>query len=164
MFFMSGSKGDLNARAAYLHMAADAGIAFGVMMAGTLIWLTGQFWIDPVVSLLIGGIIVAGTWSLLRDSFNLAMDAVPEGIDLYAVEQHLRSYPEISDIHHLHIWGMSTTQVALTVHLVKADGVIDNDLLKRIEADLKGEFHIEHATLQLESGLEKAVPCNSPGC
>jgi cobalt-zinc-cadmium efflux system protein len=164
MLFMSGSKGDLNARGAYLHMAADAGIALGVVIAGGLIWLTGQFWIDPVVSLIIGTIIVVGTWSLLRDSFNLAMDAVPEGIDLKAVEQHLRSYPEITDIHHLHIWGMSTTQVALTVHLVKADAVIDNGLLKKIEDDLKNEFHIEHATIQLESGLGKAVPCSAPDC
>jgi cobalt-zinc-cadmium efflux system protein len=135
-----------------------------VVVAGALIWLTGQFWIDPVVSLFIGGVIVVGTWSLLRDSFNLAMDAVPEGIDLHAVEQHLRSYPEVTDIHHLHIWGMSTTQVALTVHLVKADGTIDNELLKRIEHDLKDEFQIEHSTIQFESGLEKAVPCGTPVC
>ena len=164
MLFMSGSKGDLNARGAYLHMAADAGIAFGVVVAGVLIWLTGQFWIDPVVSLVIGGIIVVGTWGLLRDSFSLAMDAVPEGIDLHAVEQHLRSYPEITDIHHLHIWGMSTTQTALTVHLVVADGVIDNALLCRIESDLKEEFHIEHSTIQFESGLEQAAPCGKPVC
>jgi cobalt-zinc-cadmium efflux system protein len=164
LLFISGSKGDLNARGAFLHMAADAGIALGVVIAGALIWLTGQFWIDPVVSLIIGAVIVMATWSLLRDSFNLAMDAVPEGIDLHAVERHLRSYPGITDLHHLHIWGMSTTQVALTVHLVKGDGAIDNDLLTRIESDLKHEFQIEHATIQLESGLAKAVPCNAPGC
>jgi cobalt-zinc-cadmium efflux system protein len=164
LLFMSGSKGDLNARAAYLHMAADAGIALGVVVAGVLIWMTGQAWIDPVVSLLIGGIIVIGTWDLLCASFNLAMDAVPEGIDLRAVERHLRSYREITELHHLHIWGMSTTQVALTVHLVKADGVIDNDLLKRIEISLKDKFQIEHATIQLENGLEPAHPCGAPGC
>jgi cobalt-zinc-cadmium efflux system protein len=164
LLFMSGSNGDLNARGAYLHMAADAGIALGVVIAGVLIWTTGQSWIDPVVSLVIGGVIVLGTCDLLRDSFNLAMDAVPEGVDLQAVEQHLRSYPEITDIHHLHIWGMSTTQIALTVHLVKADGVIDNELLKRIEDDLKEEFHIEHSTIQLESGLEKSIPCSTPVC
>jgi cobalt-zinc-cadmium efflux system protein len=162
--FMSGSKGDLNARGAYLHMAGDAAIALGVVVAGAVIWATGFSWIDPVVSLVIGGFIVAATWGLLRDSFNLAMDAVPEGIDLHAVEQHLRSYSEITDVHHLHIWGMSTTQVALTVHLVKNDGAIDNDLLRRIEEDLKEEFRIEHATIQLESGLGKAAPCNAPGC
>jgi cobalt-zinc-cadmium efflux system protein len=164
LLFMSGSKGDLNARGAYLHMAGDAAIALGVVVAGALIWATGLSWIDPVVSLIIGGLIVVATWGLLRDSFNLAMDAVPEGIDLKAVEQHLRSYPEITGCHHLHIWGMSTTQVALTVHLVKGDGAIDNGLLQRIESGLKEEFQIEHATIQFESGLEPAVPCHAPGC
>jgi cobalt-zinc-cadmium efflux system protein len=162
--FMSGSKGDLNVRGAFLHMAADAGIALGVVVAGLIIWLTAQFWIDPVVSLLISGVVIAGTWRLLRDSFNLAMDAVPEGIDLHAVENHLRGYPEIADVHHLHIWAMSTTQVALTAHLVKSDGVIDNALLQRIEHDLRDEFKIEHATLQLESGSTQAEPCTTPGC
>ncbi len=164
LLFMSGSKGDLNVRGAFLHMAADAGIALGVVVAGLIIWLAAQFWIDPVVSLLISGVVIAGTWRLLRDSFNLAMDAVPEGIDLHAVENHLRSYPEIADVHHLHIWAMSTTQVALTAHLVKNDGVIDNALLQRIEHDLRDEFQIEHATLQLESGSIQAEPCNTPGC
>lgn len=164
LLFMSGSKDDLNVRGAFLHMAADAGIALGVVVAGFLIWMTSQFWIDPVVSLLISGVVIAGTWRLLRDSFNLAMDAVPEGIDLHAVEEHLRSYPEITDVHHLHIWAMSTTQVALTAHLVKSDGVIDNALLQRIEHDLEHEFKIEHATLQLESGSDQAAPCSAPGC
>jgi len=162
--FMSGNKDDLNARGAYLHMAADAGIALGVVVAGALIWVTGANWIDPVISLLIGGVIVVGTWNLLKDSFNLAMDAVPEGIDLQAVEAHLHSYPEIRDVHHLHIWGISTTQVALTVHLVKIDGTIDNELLTRIENDLRNEFQIDHATIQLESGLEKALTCPAPHC
>jgi cobalt-zinc-cadmium efflux system protein len=164
LLFMSGSKGDLNARGAYLHMAADAAIAAGVVVAGLLIWLTGLSWIDPVVSLLIGAVIVMGTWTLLRDSFNLAMDAVPSGINLAKVEQHLRSYPGIADLHHLHIWGMSTTQVALTVHLVKADGIIDNDLLKRIEEDLEEEFQIEHATIQLESAMGETAPCQAGDC
>jgi len=164
LLFMSGSKGDLNARGAFLHMAADAGVAAGVVVAGLLIWKTGQSWIDPVVSLVIGGVILAGTWGLLRDSFNLAMDAIPEGIDLRAVENHLRSYPGILDVHHVHIWGMSTTQVALTAHLVKADGVIDNGLLKQIEVDLEEEFHIGHTTIQMECGLEKSIPCDAPGC
>jgi cobalt-zinc-cadmium efflux system protein len=164
LLFMSGSKGDLNARGAFLHMAADAGIALGVVISGALIWLTGQFWIDPVVSLIIGGVVVLGTWDLLRNSFNLAMDAVPQEIELNAVERHLRSYPEITDVHHVHIWAMSTTQIALTAHLVKADGMIDNALLQRIEAGLENEFRIEHATIQLESGSEKAAPCTAPGC
>jgi len=164
LLFMSGSKSDLNVRGAFLHMAADAGIALGVVVAGLLIWLTGRNWIDPVVSLLVSAVVVIGTWRLLRDSFNLAMDAVPEGIDLHAVENHLRGYAEIADVHHLHIWAMSTTQVALTAHLVKSDGVIDNALLQRIEHDLEHEFGIGHATLQLESGAAKAEPCATPGC
>lgn len=164
LLFMSGSKGDLNARAAFLHMAADAGVAAGVVVAGLLIWKTHQSWIDPVVGLVIGGVILAGTWSLLKDSFNLAMDAIPEGIDLHAVTEHLRSYPGILDVHHVHIWGMSTTQVALTAHLVKADGRMDNAFLKQIETDLKEEFHIGHATIQMECGLQKSVPCSAPDC
>jgi cobalt-zinc-cadmium efflux system protein len=150
LLFMSGSKGDLNARGAYLHMAADAGIALGVVVAGGLIWLTRQSWIDPAVSLLIGGVIVYGTWDLLRDSLNLAMDAVPEGIDLRAVEEHLREYPQVADVHHLHIWGMSTTQTALTVHVVLKD-------------DLEDEFRIGHSTIQFECGAE-GVPCPAPDC
>jgi len=164
LLFVSGSKGDLNARGAYLHMAADAAIALGVVIAGALIWWTGQLWIDPVISLVIGGVIVAGTWRLLRDSCNLALDAVPEGIDLAAVETHLRSYPGITDLHHLHIWAMSTTQVALTVHLVKTDGVLDNELLHRIQDDLREEFRIEHTTIQLECGLNKSMPCEKADC
>jgi len=164
LLFVSGNKGDLNARGAYLHMAADAAIAFGVVVAGFLIWLTGQLWIDPVISLVIGGVIVAGTWRLLLDSCNLAMDAVPGGIDVAAVENHLRSYPEITDVHHLHIWAMSTTQVALTVHLVKADGVLDNELLQRIHGDLKDEFRIDHCTIQLECGLKSSAPCEKADC
>jgi cobalt-zinc-cadmium efflux system protein len=163
LLFISGNKEDLNARGAYLHMAADAGIALGVVIAGALIWLTGQSWIDPVVSLLIGGVVVMATWNLLKNSFNLAMDAVPEGIDLRAVEAHLRSYPEIIDLHHLHIWGMSTTQVALTVHLVKTDGMIDDRLVQRIAEELKGEFRIEHATIQMECGHEHGV-CRAAVC
>jgi cobalt-zinc-cadmium efflux system protein len=163
LLFMSGRKGDLNVRGAYLHMAADAGIALGVVIAGGLIWLTGQSWIDPVVSLLVAGVIVMGTWRLLLDSLNLAMDAVPQGIDLQAVERHLRSYPGITGVHHLHVWGMSTTQVALTAHLIKADGAIDNRLLQEIECGLQAEFQIEHATLQLESGLGGPV-CPETEC
>jgi cobalt-zinc-cadmium efflux system protein len=164
LLFASGSKGDLNARGAYLHMAADAAIAFGVVIAGFLIWWTGLLWIDPVISLVIGGVIVAGTWRLLADSCNLALDAVPEGIDLAGVETHLRSYPGITGVHHLHIWAMSTTEVALTVHLVKTDGVLDNELLHRIQGDLKDEFRIEHTTIQLECGLNNALPCEKADC
>jgi cobalt-zinc-cadmium efflux system protein len=163
LLFMSGSKGDLNARGAYLHMAADAGIALGVVVAGGLIWLTGQSWIDPAVSLLIGGVIVYGTWDLLRDSLNLAMDAVPEGIDLHAVEEHLREYPQVADVHHLHIWGMSTTQTALTVHVVLKGSAIDNALLRAIKDDLEDEFHIGHSTIQFECEAQ-GVPCPAPEC
>ncbi|HEX4139502.1 MAG TPA: cation diffusion facilitator family transporter [Candidatus Methylacidiphilales bacterium] len=164
LLFASGSKDDLNARGAYLHMAADAAIAFGVVVAGVSIWWTGQLWIDPAISLVIGGVIVAGTWRLLCDSCNLALDAVPEGIDMAAVENHLRSYPEIIDVHHLHIWAMSTTEVALTVHLVKTDGVLDNALLQRIQSELKEEFRIEHTTIQLECGLSASKPCEKADC
>jgi cobalt-zinc-cadmium efflux system protein len=164
LLFISGGKEDLNVRGAFLHMAADAAIALGVVVAGALIWLTGQTRIDPVVSLIIGAVVVAATWRLLRDSLNLALDAVPDGIDLAEVEKHLVSYEGISAVHHLHIWAMSTTEVALTAHLVKADGRIDNELLQRIEAGLRDQFHIGHATLQLESGCAQVAPCTAPGC
>jgi cobalt-zinc-cadmium efflux system protein len=150
LLFQAGREGDLNIRGAFLHMAADAAVSFGVVIAGVLILFTGWHWLDPTVSLLINAIIVYGTWHLLRDSFNLAMDAVPPGVNVADVRRYLQSIPAITDAHHLHIWALSTTETALTVHLVKPDPSDDDGLIQRINHELTERFGIGHATIQLE--------------
>ncbi len=158
LLFMSGRKGDLNIKGAFIHMAADAGVSLGVVLAGFAIIYTGWLWLDPVVSLAISAVILIGTWGLLRDSVNLALDAVPEGVDLNSVREHLASLPTCVDVHDLHIWGMSTTETALTAHLVMNHSICDDALLARITEELHRKFGIEHATLQVESG-DPAYPC-----
>jgi len=150
--FMKGSKGDLNIRGAYLHMAADAAVSLGVAVAGLAMLFTGWYWLDPVVSLVIVAVIVIGTWGLLRDSIQLALNAVPAHIDVTAVEAYLRKRPGISDIHDLHIWGMSTTESALTVHLVMPDGYPGDAFMDDIMRTLKERFSVQHSTLQAEQG------------
>ncbi len=168
MLFMSGRKGDLNVRGAFLHMAADAAVSAGVVVAGILIFFTGWWWLDPTVSLLINVVIVWGTWGLLRDSMKLAMDAVPAGIDLENVQQYFGQVAGIRDFHHLHIWPLSTTETALTVHLVKPDPSGDDALLGAVSRELSERFGIGHATIQLERGHpmegEGEVPCIQPPC
>lgn len=152
LMFMAGRKHDLNLKGAFMHMAADAGIAFGVVIAGIAIYLTHWLWIDPVISLIIGVIIAIGTWALLRESINLSLAAVPQGIDSAAVENYLSQLPGVAKVHDLHIWAMSTTENALTAHLVKPDGRVDDPLLGRIQNDLHQRFGITHMTVQLECG------------
>ncbi|MEI8352665.1 MAG: cation diffusion facilitator family transporter [bacterium] len=151
LLFMGGRKQDLNIRGAFLHMSADALLSSGVAAAGLLVAATGWLWIDPVVSLAIGLTIMAGTWGLLRESTNLVLDAVPEGIDPDAVLRFLREQPNVADVHHLHIWSLSTTQVALTAHLVLVKPALDNEWLDRLHQELHEHHGIMHATLQLES-------------
>jgi cobalt-zinc-cadmium efflux system protein len=153
--FFSGRKGDLNIRGAFLHLAADAGIALGVVLAGAAIVLTGKLWIDPVVSLAIVGIIVYGTWHLLKESMNLALLAVPAGIDAGAVRAYLADLPAVVDVHDLHIWGMSTTETALTVHLVMRPARVDDSFLVKAREELHQKFKIGHATIQIECGVPK---------
>ena len=148
--FFAGRKGDLNIRGAFLHMAADAGVSLGVVAAGVVILLTGRAWIDPAVSLLIVAVILVGTWGLLRDSFNLAMDAVPPEIDATAVRRYLNDLPGVTAVHDLHIWPMSTTETALTAHLVKPDPAGDDDLLGRLCRELHERHEIGHVTIQWE--------------
>lgn len=152
LLFMSGRRGDLNIRGAFLHMATDAGVSAGVVVAGILMTLTGWLWLDPAVSLLIVVVIAFGTWGLLRDSVNLAMDAVPEGIDLHAVEEYLESLPGVTEVHDLHIWGMSTTEACLTAHVVMPEVSDDDALLLQVYGDLHDRFRIEHPTVQIERG------------
>jgi len=157
--FMSGRKDDLNIRGAFMHMASDALVALGVVVAGGIILWTGWLWLDPAISLVISGVIVAGTWSLLRDSVNLALDAVPPGIDQKKVEAFVRGLPGVSEVHDLHIWGMSTTETALTAHLVRPGAAIDDDLLRHACEELQKHFSISHATFQVEDG-QGAHPCS----
>jgi cobalt-zinc-cadmium efflux system protein len=152
--FMAGSKHDLNVRGAFLHMAADAGVSAGVVVAGLVIRYTGWAWADPVASLLVVAVIVAGTWGLFREALDLALDAVPAGIDPAAVEAYLAGLPGIAAVHDLHVWGMSTTEAALTVHLVKPDGRLDDGLLACVADELRKKFGIAHATIQLEQAAD----------
>lgn len=155
--FMSGRKTDLNIRGAFLHMAADAGISAGVVLAGLAIYFTGWVWLDPVTSILINLVIVIGTWSLLRESFNLATDAVPENIDCVAVRRYLSHLPEVSEVHDLHIWAMSTTEIALTAHLVMPAGAAGDPFLRDVCDRLHHDFGIEHSTIQIEQSAESCA-------
>ena len=155
--FVKGSKADLNIRGAYLHMLADALVSLGVVAAGLTIMYTQWYWLDPVISLIIVCVIVIGTWSLLKESLQLALNAVPKHIDVAAVENYLRLCPGVSEIHDLHIWGMSTTETALTVHLIMPDGYPGDHYLDDIVCALKERFSVEHSTLQIELGTSNHV-------
>jgi cobalt-zinc-cadmium efflux system protein len=160
LLFRSGQKQDLNIKGAYLHMAADAGVSLGVVVAGTIVLTTGWLLIDPITSLVIVAVIFVGTWSLLKDSLALALDAVPEGIDMPGIKNYLTQLEQVSQMHDLHVWAISTTEVALSVHLIVADGDLPGDLLSRIQQRLHDDFGIEHATIQLE-GQDGACMLNS---
>ena len=149
LLFMRGQR-DANVRGAFLHMAADAAISAGVAVAGILILVTGMAWIDPVVSIAITVAIVAGTWGLFRESIDLALDAVPRGIETGAITTALAAIPGVEEVHDLHVWGASTSDVSLTVHLVVPDGTAHETVLPAAEALLRERFHIDHTTIQLE--------------
>ena len=150
--FMAGSKDDLNMRGAYQHMAADAAISLGVVVSGLAIMYTGWTWIDPVLSIAIVAIIVLGTWSLLKESLRLVLAAVPENVDPANVAAFLKTRPGVSEIHDLHIWAMSTTETALTAHLVIPAGYPGDQAIDAIVAQLKSDYAIHHCTLQVELG------------
>lgn len=150
--FFSGRKDDLNIKGAFLHMAADAVISLGVVTVGLVLTFTNLYWLDPVVSIVIAVIIFWGTWDLLRDSVSLSLDAVPKHIDKSAVEQYLAALPELKSFHDLHIWPMSTTETALTVHIVLANQCDCNKLIENIDHDLEHRFKISHTTIQIEDG------------
>ena len=148
--FASGRKGDINVRGAFLHMAADAAVSAGVVVSGFLIGRTGWLWLDPVTSLVIVAVILLGTWGLLRDSVNMSLDRVPSGIAPPEVESALVDLPGVARVHDLHIWSMSTTEVALTCHLVMPGGCPDDAFLHNASAMLHERFEIGHATIQVE--------------
>lgn len=163
LMFMSGRERDLNIKGAFLHMAADALVSAGVVLAGIAIVTTGWLWFDPVISLIIVVVIGVGTWNLLRDSVNLALDAVPPGIELQAVETYLSELPGVVAVHDLHIWAMSTTETALTTHLVMLTGNPGDAFLSRISMELHDKFGIEHTTIQVETG-NFLLPCSQQSC
>ncbi len=153
LMFMRGRHGDLNIRGAYLHMAADAGVSFGVVVAAFAIMLTGWQWIDPAISLCIAAVVLASGWGLARDSVNLALDGVPKGIELADVKDYLCQLDGVTEVHDLHIWAMSTNETALTAHLVCPGGYEDS-FLHGVCEHLSHRFSIHHATLQIEAGSD----------
>ncbi len=155
--FVKGSKGDLNIRGAYLHMMADAIVSLGVVIAGIAMMYTNWYLLDPLLSLLIVIVILISTWGLLRDSLRLALNAVPVGIDTHAVETYLRSCAGVVDVHDLHIWGMSTTEGALSAHLVIPEGYPGDAYMDNIVNTLRHRFAIQHSTLQMEQGTTQHI-------
>jgi cobalt-zinc-cadmium efflux system protein len=149
LLFLSGSKSDVNARAAFLHMAADAGVSAAVIVAGILMWMTGAAWIDPAVTVLVVAVIVVGTWGLLRESLDLALDAAPRGIDVSEVRAVLAAQPGVTAVHDLHVWALSATTPALTAHLVRPDGN-DDAFLASLTEQVRTRFGIAHITVQIE--------------
>jgi cobalt-zinc-cadmium efflux system protein len=154
LLFMRGRSSDLNIRGAFLHMAADAAVSAGVVVAGVAILWTRWTWIDPLVTLLITVVILASTWGLLRESINLALHAVPAAIDPQAVDAYLKSLPGVTGVHDLHIWAMSTTETALTAHLVRREAHDDDVLIAEAARGLHDRFGIEHTTMQWERAAD----------
>ena len=157
LLFMSGRKGDLNVRGAFLHMAADAAVSVGVVVAGFLILKTGLTWVDPVTSLVIVVVIAIGTWGLLRDSVKMSLQAAPPGLDPDEIGTFLCAQEGVETIHDLHVWPLSTTETALTAHLLLPGGYPGDAFTARVAAGLKEKFGIDHATIQIETDPE--TPC-----
>lgn len=159
LLFMKDRKDDLNIRGAFLHMAADALVSAGVVLGGVLYLWQGWAWIDPAMSLLVAAVIVVGTWSLFHQSLHMMFDGVPLHLDLHQVHGCLMALPGVVAVHDLHVWAMSTSQVALTAHLVVAEASADSgDLLASAQEALDEQFHIRHVTLQIETA-EQARHC-----
>ena len=156
LLFLRDRAHDLNMRAQFAHLAGDAAISAGVVLAALAIRLTGYWWLDPVASLIVAGLITAGTWGLLRESLGLALDAVPEQVKQDEVAAFLSSVPGVTEVHDLHIWGLSTTETALTVHLVYA-GEAEDRRPHELSAELRRRFGIGHATMQIESDADAAL-------
>jgi len=152
LLFLGGREHDLNIKSAFLHMAGDAAVSLGVVIAALLIGWTGWLWLDPAVSIVIAVGILWSSWALMREALNLALDSVPGGIDRGAVESYLASLPDVSAVHDLHIWAMSTTETALTVHLVRPRTEVDDRFLADTAHALEHRFSIHHATIQIETG------------
>ena len=152
LLFMRGREQDLNIRGAFIHMAGDAAVSAGVVVVALLIGQTGWLWLDPAAGIAIGIVILWSSWGLLREGLNLALDAVPAGVDPAAVQAYLASLSGVTEVHDLHIWGMSTTETALTAHLVRPASQTDDRFLTDIAHELEHNFRIHHATIQIETG------------
>ena len=157
VMFMSGRKDDLNIKGAFLHMVGDAGISVGVVIGAALVSVTGWLWLDPAISVAIALAVLWSSWGLARDSVNLALDAIPRDIDHEAVQAYLRDLPGVREVHDLHIWAMSTTETALTAHLVRPGAGLDDQMLHETCRQLELRFKIKHATLQIEAGNTELV-------
>lgn len=153
----SGSRGDINVRGAFLHMVYDALVSLGVVVAGGVMLLSGWTWLDPIVSLAIAAVILAGTWGLLRDSVAMSLDAVPAGLKLDEVSTFLRGQPGVTAIHDLHIWSMSTTETVLTCHCLMPAGHPGDEFLAQVARELQEHFKIDHATIQIE--IHEHIAC-----
>jgi len=164
--FMSGARGDINIRGAFLHMAGDALVSLGVVVAGAVYLWKGWVWLDPVISLVIAVIVVIGTWSLLTHSLHLAFDGVPHSVNLPEVRAYLAGLPGVSQVHDLHVWAMGSVEVALTAHLVMPAGHPGDQFLTQAVDGLHDRFDIDHATLQIElgdSGTTCRLATHAPG-
>lgn len=157
LLFMKGAHDDLNIKSAFFHLLADALISIGVVIAAIIIYYTHWLWLDPIVGLLIVCIILFGTWGLLRDSVRLMLDAIPRHIDHEGIRAYFLSLPGVESLHDLHIWGLSTKEVALTAHLIMPESRLSDDDYKNINAVLKSQFKVDHVTIQTEAG--KMAPC-----
>ncbi|MDB5596165.1 MAG: czcD2 [Hyphomicrobiales bacterium] len=156
--FASGRKGDINVRAAFVHMAADAGLSAGVVLAGFVIAMTGLFWIDPLMSLLLNAVILWSTWDLLKSATTMVLSGVPEGTDLGELREFLLGVPGVTDVRDLHVWSLSTKDVALTCHLVMPDGHPGDAVLLEAAHELEEHFSINHPTFQIDVGREVSCP------
>jgi cobalt-zinc-cadmium efflux system protein len=151
LLFVKGQKHDLNIKGAFLHMAADAAVSLGVVIAGIVILFKGWLWIDPVISLVIVAVTLISTLGLLKDSLNYAMDAVPKSIDIHRLTRYFLNLDAVERIHDLHVWPLSTTETALTVHLVVNETQLDNGFLRKLQQHLHDQYDIEHSTIQIET-------------
>ena len=158
--FISSNKDDINIRGAFLHMAADALVSLGVVIAGGIFIWSSWSWLDPAISLLIAVVILLGTWGLLKQSLHLSLDGVPPSIELDKVRDYLANQPNVSEVHDLHVWAMSTSEIALTVHLVMCDGYPVDGFLSHMADELHDNFAIEHSTIQIEIGNNPCVLSN----
>ncbi len=152
LFFIRGSSHDINIKGAFLHMAADAAVSVGVVVSGIIILYTGAYWVDSVMSLIIVVVIFVGTWRLFKDSLDLMLDSVPADIDTIEVQNYLLNLPSVESVHDLHIWAMSSSQNALTVHLVRNSKTVDDNFTQTIADELLKKFNIHHTTVQYETG------------
>jgi cobalt-zinc-cadmium efflux system protein len=155
LLFLRGREHDANVRGAFLHMAGDALVSAGVIAAGALVWFTRRPWIDPLASLIVVAVVLAGTWDLLKEAFHLAVDGMPRGVDASRVRAALAGRPGVTEVHDLHVWSLSTTEIALTAHLVRPAGA-DDAFLSETAAALRRDFGIAHATLQVEACAQDA--------